>query len=863
MLPLNKKIKKEILLWILILSASFIALSIFIYFLSDIIYKADINQIHNKYLWAILFGTSFWVTLFFTFALMRIRYLNTKKYVALIRINEENHRILLDNIQMQIWYLTDDHTYGAVNKAHASFHGIRVNKIAFRDIYDIFPKEIANRYQQENKEVFTTGRTIKTESQITNAFGKQCLISTIKSPISDNNGSIQYVVCSAEDITERKQVQKTLKEKEKFTEKLLNDMITFVGVLEPNGNIIFINNRPLKISGIKLENITGEKLYNTSLWAYSDKVQKKIKNDIKKCASGKPVVHDIQMQTADKSLIWIEFSMHPIYNECGVVEFLIPEGRDITQRKQIEEALKKSETKFRGLIEASCDWIWELNSEGAYTYTSPQVENILGYTPDEIIGKTLFDLMPPEEAARVSKIVDNLKKTDSPIIALQNINLHKDGSHVVLESSAVPIFDKTGILTGYHGIDRDISIRIQHEKEKLDLERQLLHTQKLESLGVLAGGIAHDFNNLLMVILGNADLALDKLAPASPAINNIHEIEKTSKRAAELAKQMLAYSGKGKFVIKSINLNQFINEMGHLLEVSISKNAVIKYTLADNLPAFDGDATQIRQIIMNLITNASEAIGNTSGTISLSTGIINCDRIYLDKINETLWAGLEEPLKEGIYIYLEVADTGCGMKLKTIEKIFDPFFTTKFIGRGLGLSAVLGIIRGHKGGLKIYSEINKGTTFKIIFPSNKIFDNSITVQKKNTTEEKIYHKTGTILLVDDEENICSVGRDMLEHLGFDVLTAPDGRKAIEIFRTHADKIICVLLDLTMPHMNGEETFRKMRDIRPDVKVILSSGYNEQDATQTFTGKGLAGFIQKPYPMATLKEKLKNVLKVEK
>ena len=416
--------------------------------------------------------------------------------------------------------------------------------------------------------------------------------------------------------------------------------------------------------------------------------------------------------------------------------------------------------------------------------------------------------------------------------------------------------------TSLESLEKEVTERKQAEEERLSLERQVQHAQKLESLGVLAGGIAHDFNNLLMAILGNADLALGELSPMSPARDNLQEIEKASRRAAGLAKQMLAYSGKGRFVVEPIELGELVKEMAHLLEVSISKKVVLKYNFAENLPPFDGDVTQIRQVVMNLITNASEAIGDKSGAIALSTGAMDCDRAYLDGVNEVLRAGLDEPLPEGVYTYVEVADTGCGMDAETIQKIFDPFFTTKFTGRGLGMSAVLGIVRGHQGAIKIYSEVGKGTTFKLLFPASEPpeEERELAQAKQGTSEDvPVPGFSGTILLVDDEETVRVVSKQMLERMGFTVLTAPDGREALKVFREHAGEIVCVLLDLTMPHMDGDEAFREMRRLHPGVTVILCSGYNEQDATQRFPGKGLAGFIQKPYTLAALEEKLREVL----
>jgi len=410
-------------------------------------------------------------------------------------------------------------------------------------------------------------------------------------------------------------------------------------------------------------------------------------------------------------------------------------------------------------------------------------------------------------------------------------------------------------------VSRDIQNEIdcrRAEQERLLLERQLQHAQKLESLGVLAGGIAHDFNNLLMVILGNAELALDALAPASPVRSNINAIELATLRAASLAKQMLAYSGKGHFVIELIDVGELLEEMGHLLKVSISKRAMLTFNLANNLSRVAADATQIRQVIMNLITNASEAIGDNDGTIVLSTGEMHCDRAYLDGCSEISLACFPDRLHEGVHVYFEVADTGCGMDAVTIEKAFDPFFSTKFTGRGLGMAAVLGIVRGHKGAIKIYSEPGKGTTIRVLLPVKQAIGiEPVTMPVEDPDAD--WRGTGTVLIADDEESICSVGRQMLELLGFDVLVAFDGARAVEIFQQHAGKIVCVLLDLTMPHLDGIGAFREMRRIRSDVTVLLSSGYNEHDAMQCFAGQGLSGFVHKPYTLSILRDKMKEVL----
>ena len=392
--------------------------------------------------------------------------------------------------------------------------------------------------------------------------------------------------------------------------------------------------------------------------------------------------------------------------------------------------------------------------------------------------------------------------------------------------------------------------RVRAEEERQRLEAQIQHAQKLESLGVLAGGIAHDFNNLLTGILGNADLALMDLAPDSPAYASLTEIKATAQRAADLSRQMLAYSGKGSFVIEPIDLNQVVREMGHLMEVSISKKAVLRYELSDDLPAIIGDATQIRQVIMNLITNASDAIGDDEGVISIRSGTEECDHDYLGGCY------LNEQLPEGLYVYLEVTDDGCGMDRDTMQRIFDPFFTTKFTGRGLGLASTLGIVRGHHGTVRVKSEPGRGTRFRVLLPASQIRREELARPK---VAPQRWSGAGTVLIVDDEEAVREVAARMLEQAGLTVVTAADGREAVEFYRRHADEIGCVLLDLTMPHMSGEETLQELRRIRSDVRVVVSSGYSEQEVVSRFVDKGISGFVQKPYLVSKLVSEVSGAL----
>lgn len=395
----------------------------------------------------------------------------------------------------------------------------------------------------------------------------------------------------------------------------------------------------------------------------------------------------------------------------------------------------------------------------------------------------------------------------------------------------------------------DVTERRQAALEREQLDSQLQHMQKLESLGILAGGIAHDFNNLLCGILGSAELVLMDMEEVHPAREDLDTIRNTARKASELCKQLLAYSGKGRFVVEPVNLTDVVSGMGNLLHVSMAKTVVLRQNLATDLVPIDADQGQVQQIILNLVINASEAIDNKSGTVSISTGM----REYSRQALKTMLLG--EGAEPGTYVYLEVSDTGCGMDKDTVARMFDPFFSTKFTGRGLGLAATLGILRSHGGTIKVDSTPGKGTTIKVCFPTgSKPAPTTCPLPSPDS-----WQGSGTVLLVDDEDTVRVVGKRVLETLGFEVLTAEDGRAGVDMFEVNADDIRLVLLDMTMPHMNGAEAFRQIHTLKSDVPVLLISGYDEDEAIARFTEKGLAGFIHKPFTIASMRSSIRKAL----
>jgi signal transduction histidine kinase/ActR/RegA family two-component response regulator len=376
-------------------------------------------------------------------------------------------------------------------------------------------------------------------------------------------------------------------------------------------------------------------------------------------------------------------------------------------------------------------------------------------------------------------------------------------------------------------------------------EAQSRHVQKLESIGVLAGGIAHDFNNLLHVVLGNADIALSNLNSGSLAREPLEEVVRATLRAADLTRQLLAYSGKGAFVVRHLDLSTEVREMATLLRTSISKQATLAWELASDLPAISADPTQIRQVVMNLITNASDALGEGGGTITLCTGVVDLKELEQQRFGRPPHGEDPPEAEPGPLVYLEIGDTGQGMSPDTLSRIFDPFFSTKFSGRGLGLAAVMGIVRSHHGFIRIRTELGKGTAFRVLFPA---VGGAAPKFQKPSSERSEWRGSGTILVVEDEEGVREVAERMLQDIGFETVGAEDGRHALDLMEEVGDRVTAVLLDLSMPRMGGAETFRRLREMKPDLPILMMSGYTEQVVAPQFnnSGPGTTGFLQKPF-----------------
>jgi len=507
-------------------------------------------------------------------------------------------------------------------------------------------------------------------------------------------------------------------------------------------------------------------------------------------------------------------------------------------------ALEQVSSEYKEILDQMQDAYYRTNPQGEITWVSLACERHMGYQRHELIGQQLSTLYY-EDGGR-DQFLQALQASGGNLQHYEVCLKHKDGSRLWSEVNSQFFYDEHGHIAGVEGNVRNVNERKRAERESRELTDQLQQAQKMESIGVLAGGIAHDFNNLLVGVMGNAELAMldnrqEELRPY------LEQIFKSSRHGADLVRQMLAYSGQGHISMGEQNLNALIRDVSELLGTVIGKHIRLEQRLMGGLPDIYGDKNQLTQLIMNLMTNASEAMQHKPGEILLHTGVR-----YLSAQDFTAMY-MATDIEAGEFAFVAVTDTGCGMDKRTQERIFDPFFTTKETGSGLGLAALLGIVRSHGGTLSLHSAPGEGACFTVFFPI------LAAGQSGTAAQEEVIHVqpelAGAVLVVDDEEMVRDVARRLLEHKGIQVITAIDGADAVQIFRQHADDIALVLMDLTMPEMDGEQAFHAIRSIRPDAIVVLSSGFSEAEAVKRLQRHGLAGFVRKPYTQQVLLQEI--------
>ncbi len=592
-----------------------------------------------------------------------------------------------------------------------------------------------------------------------------------------------------------------------------------------DGVYIDINDGFTQITGYTRQDVIGKSSLEVNIWADPADRARLVAG-----LQANGYVRGLEAQFHMKGGITITGLMSARVIEIDGEACILSVTRDISHRKETEIALRRSEERYRMIFQHSPLGIFQFDAGGVIVDCNDKFVDVIGSSRERLIG---FDML--------HRLRDKDMQT-SVRQALDGRISRYEGDYRSVTADKVtpvrvicsPLSDDQGVIAGGIGIVEDVT-------EQRRVEAAMRQAQKMESLGVLAGGVAHDFNNLLVAILGQASIAKMHLSPDHPAFPAVEKSTRAAEQAAELTRQLLAYSGQGQFEIKAIDLNALITENLHLLRVAVPTQVELRPELTTALPLIDGDVGQIQQVVMNLVLNAAEAIGESVGQVVVRTGV--------EAVNETgvrVRRQMGDPLLPGNYVTLTVQDDGAGMDTATMSRIFDPFFTTKFTGRGLGLAAVQGIVHGHSGALFVESQVNEGTTFSVYFPISQ----ETAVPPKQLPPQLASDKDGgVVLVIDDEIWVREAAVDILEMAGLTAVTADSGPNGIALYRERRAEINLIILDLSMPEMDGETTLRLLKQINPEVCVLISSGYSQWEVVPRFAELGVAGFLQKPYGVA--------------
>ncbi|MGH2607937.1 MAG: hybrid sensor histidine kinase/response regulator, partial [Tepidiformaceae bacterium] len=676
---------------------------------------------------------------------------------------------------------------GIAVDANASKSGPEGDRLPFRLVED--GRELAPEQLSLQRAALLGERVEGVEVEVHREDGTVVELLEYAAPVRDAAGALQGAVGAFIDITERKRAERVLSSARELIARTMESATNGIATLDVDLNIQYVNRRVEQLTGFSSAELVGQPA--ASVVASSPAALRPVFGQMLVDRTPREGF-EMVVRAKDGSELDVSFGIAPLVTGEEVTGFVVA-AEDISDRKRALEELRSAEQFNDRLLASVTNGIAVFDADLRFQSINAQGLAITGHgSAEQLIGRHVSHVLGWPARPKVTAAFDIVRTTLEPLRGLETEVTRPDGSRRWVSMGVAPLLDEAGTVAGFVAAAEDIT-------DRRAAEQAMLQAQKLESLGVLAGGIAHDFNNLLVGILGNAGLALMEMAPEAPGRDTIREIELAGQRAADLVRQMLAYSGKGRFLIEPIDLNAIIDEMSHLTRASISKTVVIEHRFAGELPAVQVDATQIRQLIMNLVVNASDAIGDRDGTVSIHTGLIHADPAYLA---DTLLAG---ELVEGDYVFVEVADTGEGMDEATRARIFDPFFTTKFAGRGLGLAAVLGIVRGHGGAIRVSSEPGCGTSIRVLIPAAR--------EPAASAPEALLDAppvaAGTVLVVDDEPSVRHVTSRALERMGYTVLLAADGEAAIDLFQQQAGALACVLLDLTMPRMSGEEAYKAM------------------------------------------------------
>ena len=758
---------------------------------------------------------------------LRVTRLQSLESEEKLRISEERAKYILESISDAFVALDGSFTVTQINKAAQRILQLKREDVVGKNLWQLLPHQVGTAADTNFRRTMTqkeSSRFEYLEPKISRWFEIAC------DPSADGGISIFF-----RDITRRKLDGEALRLSEERFRVALKPSPIAVFNLDPDLRITWIYNEQAALGlEAKAAPTPGQTLTDAFPAGLSSRIAIAAQ-EVLRCGSGSRFYHSIDPASGMRAY---DVTIEPLRNAESQITGITGAVIDITASKQVEEALSISEDRLRLANEAAHMGVWAHDLSTGKVEWSAELERVFGLKPGGFAGTSaaFYETVHSDDRDRVMSAV-NAAISRLSDFEMEFRFIRTDGETRWMLARGHVYACESGKASRIAGVGMDIT-------DRRKLEEKVRHAAKLESLGVLAGGIAHDFNNLLTGILGNASL-LKEMIPAAGSTGLLSNVIRASERAAQLSRQMLAYSGRGQFSVQPIDLSRQVREFVNFIETTIPKNVAIKLRVDESLPMVEGDEGQLQQVIMNLVVNAAEAIGERDGWVEVSTRI---ETAAVPLASDLLPS---QELPPGEYVVLQVSDNGHGMDDATRLKIFDPFFTTKFTGRGLGLAAVLGIIRGHRGTIRVISHPGIGTCFQVYFPST---GRKVERDLRALSNDGI-HGSGTVLIVDDEEIVRVAARTVLENFGYNVLEGENGREALRVYERHIGEITVVLLDMTMPVMSGVETLQHLLKIDPDAAVIATSGYNESEAMQIF-GTSIAGFIQKPFTASDLGRKIK-------
>ena len=728
-----------------------------------------------------------------------------------------------------------------VNERLAQIDGLAADAHVGRRLADVVP-EVAVSLEDTYREVIATGiplmeRELRAATPALPGVQRDWQVSIY--PLKHPDGTVLGVTFAVSDITERKRWSDELKRQEALLRLVIDALPGLVFYVDSEHRYRFANRaasdwfqRPLSdFEGQKVEEVLGEARFEG------------VRDYVDRALSGEEVVFDSHIGYADRERD-VHLAYVPDRRPDGTVRGMVALVQDVTEQKRAERALRESEERFRRMVEIAAEGIWILDATGKTTFVNDRMAGILGYGKEELRGRFYFDFLDSEDRERARPEFAAFKKCANAGPREYRFR-HKEGRVVWLDVTGAPMLDERGTSTGVLAMCTDVT-------ERKTNEQRLRQAQKLESLGILAGGVAHDFNNLLTSILGNASLALQTSEPDSRSRSMLRDVITASERAALLTRQMLTYAGKDQGKLELLDVAAAARELVPLLTASVPKSVQLSLELEDGVPLVAADPAQLQQLMMNLVINAAESIAErTAGQVRIAVGRHTLQpEDYRDAVVPIEASGRE-------YVSFSVADNGSGMDPTTQARIFDPFFSTKFQGRGLGLSAVLGIVKGHGGTLTVRTAPEKGSVFTVLLPVTRLVRSVET--PASSSPEILAAGLGTILVADDEPVLRMFAQRALEQRGYKVVLTEDGQQAIAALEAHPE-IRAIVLDLAMPVMSGDIAGSIMHSMRPDVPLIFSSGFSASDALERVGSDVVAAFLEKPYKANALLATVEEVLR---